>query len=104
MGNKQVKDWTPRPGELVQIWDHHYQNGSEPNSDDNIGCIDGHGQVGYIVKIINLKTRGAVGPSDFCCEVICFGKDPKSERVRVHADWLVPLRDPSDIRKIEINL
>ncbi len=104
MSSKRNRDWTPRPGELVQIWDD-YQKGPDSESDENIGCIEGHGQVGYIVKIINLKTRfDKRGPADFCCEIICFGQDPNSRRVRVHADWLIPLRDPSDIRKVEINL
>ena len=89
--------WVPKTGEMVQIWDSHYHNGSE----DILTRIDGHGQVGYIVKIIDLKT---FHNNDFCCEVICFGKDPTSERIRVHADWLIPLRDPSDIRKVENNL
>ena len=92
--------WIPKTGELVQIWDD-YQEG--PDSKKH--WLQDHGQVGYIVKIINLKTRfDKRGPADFCCEIICFGQDPNSRRVRVHADWLIPLRDPSDIRKVEINL
>ena len=81
--------WRPKPGELVQIWD--YQD-EEPNRLNT--KIRGHGDVGYVVKLVNSSSNGDVW------KVICFGDD-EGVYHNVWHGWLKPVNKLSDIREVK---
>ena len=84
--------WRPKPGALVQIWDHSAER--EPAEMP----IVGHGEVGYIVRRSggDELEKTSSGP---IFEVICFNK---SETTRHHVwhGWLREINKTSDIKKI----
>ena len=80
--------WRPRPGELVQIWD--YQDGESNHLSMK---IQGHGNVGYVVKLVNSSSNGDVW------KVICFG-DSEGITHNVWHGWLRPINKSSDIKKV----
>ena len=84
--------WTPKPGELVQIWDHLIET-------DFLTTIEGHGWLGYVVGAsVDPKARAAGA-----VRVICFGKnnDPNVGKIiDVNAVWLRRINKSSDILKV----
>ncbi len=86
----KMSDWTPRPGELVQIWDHAYENDEELR-------VTGHGLLGYVVG--ESKQNPHVG----AYRIICFGQkdDPTvGTIIDVNVDWLHQVNKSSDVKKI----
>tara|TARA_B100000214_G_scaffold231717_1_gene169041 strand:+ start:1137 stop:1406 length:270 start_codon:yes stop_codon:yes gene_type:complete len=81
--------WRPKPGALVQIWDHSAEK--EPAELP----IVGHGEVGYVVRRSSMELT----PDGPIFEVICFGE---SETTRHHVwhGWLREINKTSDIKKI----
>ena len=83
--------WVPKPGELVQVWDHVYTQTSRTK-------ICHHGKVGYLVKRECLPTH--VPTATPVWKIICFGADT-GEFITAHESWLNPISKSSDIRKVE---
>ena len=86
--------WRPKPGAMVQIWDH------TEKSDCEFGNrIVGHGQVGYVVRQsggTDYSGPMATGP---IFEVIVFG-DSQPIRHHVNCCWLREIKKSSDIKKV----
>tara|TARA_B100000427_G_scaffold300884_1_gene283644 strand:+ start:1735 stop:2019 length:285 start_codon:yes stop_codon:yes gene_type:complete len=85
-----MNTWTPKPGEMVQIWDH-LQGG-----DDTLG-LSFHGEIGYIVG----ESKDPKARSAGAYRVICFGHntDPTvGTIIDVNMEWLHQVKNTSDIK------
>tara|TARA_Y100000592_G_scaffold50021_1_gene79227 strand:- start:36588 stop:36920 length:333 start_codon:yes stop_codon:yes gene_type:complete len=89
--------WSPKPGDLVQIWDHLGPNGRKTEFKTT---IDGHGWLGYVVGDSTNPKHRAAG----AVRVICFGKndDPSVGKIiDVNVTWLRKIDNSSDILKVQ---
>ena len=87
-----MEDWTPKPGELVQIWDH--------TADSAFLRLLQHGTLGYVVGESKDKKESKAG----AYRIICFGNcdNPTvGEIINVNKEWLIPINKSSDIKKVE---
>ena len=83
--------WRPKPGELVQIWDH--------TNTVLASKITGHGKVGYVIKKSGVSSSNKPFADDIW-KVICFGDDDSLCHDVWHG-WLRPVNKSSDIREVK---
>lgn len=86
--------WRPKPGSMVQIWDHTDKDDCEFNR-----RIVGHGQVGYVVRQSGGTDNTGPMATGPIFEVIVFG-DPEPVRHHVNQCWLREIKKSSDIKKV----
>ena len=86
--------WRPKPGSMVQIWDHTDKDDCEFNR-----RIVGHGQVGYVVRQSGGTDNTGPMATGPIFEVIVFA-DPEPVRHHVNQCWLREIKKSSDIKKV----
>jgi len=87
-----------RPGDLIQIWDHRFENGDDENEFSL--KLKEHGELGYVVGFgIDSKDRG----NEKILRIMCFGTGANNvgQVTVVNVDWIRRVEKSSDIRKVK---
>jgi len=86
-----------KPGDLIQIWDHRFENCADPELPLK---LKEHGELGYVVGFgTDSKDRG----NEKLLRIMCFGNGANNvgQVTVVNIDWIRKVEKSSDIRKVK---